>query len=133
VVGPSRPLAAEVSIADLSPASVVFVPAARSADRPPIWDAPEAAFGRSTAELLVAAAAAEAETSDRQPVLARAEVGRAITPASNSNGTITTTEAPPENGPPADPYQLAEQVYRLIKRRLAVESERAGLAPSRRR
>ncbi|HEY3078664.1 MAG TPA: hypothetical protein VGM69_02035 [Chloroflexota bacterium] len=131
--GALRARPAEVSIADLSPASVVFVPAARSATRAPIWAAPEAAFARPPTELLVAAAAADADWAGGRPALARAEVGRALTTASDQMSTIATTEAPAEAGPPADPHQLAEQVYALIKRRLAVESERAGLLTSRRR
>jgi hypothetical protein len=128
-VGASPP--PEVSIADLSPASVVFVPASRGATRPPIWAAPEAAFARPPTELLVAAAAADA--GGGRPALARADVSRDGIAAPGSSGTLSTTEAPFESGPPPDPRQLAEQVYALIRRRLAVESERAGLLPSRRR
>jgi hypothetical protein len=130
--GADRPRPADLSIADLSPASVVFVPAARGAARPPIWAAPEA-FPQPPAELLVAAAASESRASGAQPVLARADVGRDTAVAVTAPGTLSTAEAPPESAPPSDPHRLAEQVYALLKRRLALESERAGLLSNRRR
>ena len=46
---------------------------------------------------------------------------------------LATSDAAGGGRPPIDQRQLAQQVYALIKQRLAIEVERAGLGPGRRR
>jgi hypothetical protein len=105
----------------------------------PIWAAPEAlaAAGdgaRPVPELVFAVASAAAQLPGRPVEVARRDTTELASTTTMATSSETPSSQNVENGPAMpDPRVLAEQVYALIKRRLQVESERAGGLPGRRR